>query len=267
MVLTTPSPHQVDSKGVIGYVVLAFAISWGWWIGMAVLGATSRPGEAWPTHLIGLLGPAIAAIIVTGRRQGRAGLKDLARRCVTTRTWALWFVVALLALALGALRLNRLLGHPMPTWESLTTYNGAPLLPLPLLFLYALVINGFGEEVGWRGYLVEELLPRFGVLKAAGITWVVWALWHLPLFFVTESFQAMSPALTVGWLIAMGAGSIVLAALYVHAGHSILLVALWHTTFNFVSGTPGAEGIMAATVSTAVMAFAVLIVIRRGSIL
>src|SRR5690606_5574047 len=137
---------------------------------------------------------------------------------------ALWFVVAVLALALAALLLNRILGNPLPTWDSLTTYNGAPLLPLPLPFLYVLGINGFGDEVGWRGYLVEELLPRFGVLGAAGITWVVWALWHLPVFFVSESFRAMSPALTVGWLIAMGAGSVVLAALYVQGGQSVLLV-------------------------------------------
>ncbi len=43
------------------------------------------------------------------------------------------------------------------------------------------VIPAFGEEWGWRGYLLPKLLGRFHVLPAMLIMGVIWGLWHLPL--------------------------------------------------------------------------------------
>lgn len=43
----------------------AYAISWSWWIPLALNGAVVRQGSASPTQFPGLLGPALAAIIVT----------------------------------------------------------------------------------------------------------------------------------------------------------------------------------------------------------
>ena len=37
---------------------------------MALLGITTRAGQLWPTHLPGLLGPAISAVVVTGAALG-----------------------------------------------------------------------------------------------------------------------------------------------------------------------------------------------------
>lgn len=263
---SSPSPPEVDTRGLVLYAVLTFSLSWAWWIALAVQGAVSRPGVGWPTHLVGLLGPAVAAVVVTGHRRGREGLRHLAARCVKTERRALWFVVAVIALGAASIRLTRLLDKPMPTWESLTAYPGAPVLPLALLFVLVLVVGGFGQEIGWRGYVVHELLPRFGVLGAAGLTWVVWAVWHLPLFWVVEGLRGMGPLRVAGWLLVLLGASIVLTALYVHAGLSVLLVAVWHTALTFVTVTPGAGELMAVVVAAAVGVFAVLIVVRQGRI-
>lgn len=57
-------------------------------------------------------------------------------------------------------------------------------------------------------------------------------------------------------------GGIALAHMDVpRMGGSVLLVAVWHTAFNFTSATPAASGAVAAITSTLVMVVAVAIVI------
>jgi len=41
------------------------------------------------------------------------------------------------------------------------------------------MIFTFGEEFGWRGYLLPRLAPLGGI-SAAIITGVIWGLWHTP---------------------------------------------------------------------------------------
>ena len=47
---------------VLVFFFLAYLISWSWWVPLAVRGEVVRAGVGWPTHLPGLLGPAIAAV-------------------------------------------------------------------------------------------------------------------------------------------------------------------------------------------------------------
>lgn len=42
-------------------------------------------------------------------------------------------------------------------------------------------INCFGEEWGWRGYLLPKMLGQLKVVPALLITGVIWGLWHAPL--------------------------------------------------------------------------------------
>jgi len=46
-------------------------------------------------------------------------------------------------------------------------------------------IPAFGEEFGWRGYLLPKLLP-LGREKALIISGLIWGLWHLPFVFLID---------------------------------------------------------------------------------
>jgi membrane protease YdiL (CAAX protease family) len=53
-------------------------------------------------------------------------------------------------------------------------------------FLFAPIINsvfGFGEELGWRGYLLPKLMP-LGKWKAYVLLAIIWAAWHFPMIWV-----------------------------------------------------------------------------------
>ena len=66
---------------VASFFVLAYGLSWAYWIPLALAGVRTAPGST-STHEPGLLGPAVAAFILTGLTQGRAGVVALAKRLV-----------------------------------------------------------------------------------------------------------------------------------------------------------------------------------------
>jgi hypothetical protein len=55
----------------------------------------------------------------------------------------------------------------------------------------------------------------------------------------------------------------VLTSLYNHTGGSILVVALWHATYNLASGTTAADGTVAAVATAAVIFWAVSLIQRE----
>jgi membrane protease YdiL (CAAX protease family) len=65
-----------------------------------------------------------------------------------------------------------------------------------------------------------------------------------------------------GFFLGILAGAIVLTWLYNGSGGSILAVALWHASFNFVSASPQASGPVAAVTSTLVMVWAAVLLWR-----
>jgi membrane protease YdiL (CAAX protease family) len=241
---------------MISYAALACLLSWAWWLPMIMLGQTSSVGQGWPTHLPGLLGPAAAAVIVTAAARGRRGLVALGRRCLRWRVgWWPWATVA----AVAALSLLPMIMDPTADAGTLLVFSGAPSIGLPVV-LYVLVVNGFGEELGWRGLLADEALRRTSRGLTAVIVWAAWALWHLPLFWIVASFRSLGPGGIAGWLVGLLCGSVLLTWLYEGASHSVLVVAAWHTAFNFASATAAAIGLAAAISTTVVMAAAAVLV-------
>jgi membrane protease YdiL (CAAX protease family) len=242
-------------------LVLAFGLSWAWLIPMAVTHRAVVSGQGWPTHFPALFGPAAAAFLVIAAMTGRAGVAGLLRRIVLWRVGWRWWLVALspagfLGLALLA---SSAAGSEPPRVADFGAYSGMPtagVLGVSLLVL----VGALGEEIGWRGFALPALQHRFSSLVASIILAAVWAVWHLPMFFVIVTYRSFGVAQSVGFVFGLSCGAIVLTWLYNRSGGSILLVAVWHGLFNVVSGTAAATGVVAAVVSTLVMAQALLLV-------
>ncbi|WP_062530651.1 CPBP family intramembrane glutamic endopeptidase [Demequina rhizosphaerae] len=258
---TIPPDAASSTRALVAFVAIAYAVSWSLWVPLALSGTAVEAGMGWPSHLPGLLGPALAAVIVTAATRGRAGLADLGSRIVRWRVG--WYWYALIAATAALAPLSLLAGDP-PAPADLLLYSGAPAWGLAML-PYVVVINGLGEETGWRGFLAHGLLARHSRAVTALIVWPVWALWHAPLFWVSANFRELGPAGTVGWVVGIGFGSVLLTWLYDSAERSILVVALWHTAYNLTTATEAAAGVAAAVSSTVVMAASVAILLRRRS--
>jgi len=236
------------------HVALSYALSWGYWLPLVLTGQIVRWGSP-VSQFPALLGPMLAAFAVTAVIDGKPGVRDLAARMVRWRVPLRWWLFAvgtpLLLFAIGLALVS--IGTGAPDAAELGRMAGLP--DWGVLFVWAMfvLVNGLGEETGWRGYALPVLRRRHGLLAASLLLVPIWAGWHLPLFFLLQSYRDLGPAGVPGFLIGLACGSILLAWLYESACCSVLIVAVWHGTYNITVATVGAGGTIAAVVSTAVM--------------
>lgn len=118
-------------------------------------------------------------------------------------TWR-WYGVATLGItvvALLAIVVHVLLGGTAPLLASIAAGFGLAskdsafvFALLPVVFVVTIFIGGpIAEELGWRGYAQPRLQARIGAVRAGLLIGVLWALWHLPLFFFAPSNTANIP--------------------------------------------------------------------------
>jgi membrane protease YdiL (CAAX protease family) len=209
------------------------------------------------------LAPLVAALIVTTRYEGMVGLAHLGRRMVRVRVPVRWWAFAvspLLVLAL-VLLVDVAVGRQLPAAHDFARFSGVPSQWGAVgVGAIIIMVNGFGEESGWRGYALPHLQRRHQPLIATMIVAGLWAGWHLPMFFVVEGFRSFTVAITVGWVLGLFCGAIVLTWLY-NRSRSVLLVALWHGTYNIISGTSAATGLLAAVSTSLVIVLAVVLAV------
>lgn len=255
-----------SARALVWFFVLAYAISWAWAIPFALTDQVIERGQGWPTHYPALLGPAIAAVVVIATTTGVAGLRDLAVRLLRWRVPVRWWLVALspagyLALAWAGLWT---FGSDLPDVAGFGRFTGTPTWGLLGVFLMITLVGSLGEEVGWRGYALPQLQRRLTPLAATLILAMLWFSWHIPQFFIIESYREFGPTEYVGMLLGLTCGAVILTWLYNRSGGSLLLVIVWHGVYNFVGATEAAvDGPLAAIITTLIMVHGIGLVVAE----
>jgi uncharacterized protein len=219
--------HQQDAA-VVPFFGLAFFWSWACWLGAAQVksGAAFAAGAL---QILGGFGPGIAAVVVVAHGDGHAGLRRWLGRCLQ---WRVGWLRMLLALALPILVMgfaaviHLALGGTLP-------YSAAKghVLTAAMNFILVFLIGGpLGEEFGWRGYAQPAMQARWGWRRASLALGVVWAVWHLPLFYGSGTVQSHLPFGL--YATSAVASSVVFAWLYNQTGGSVLPVLALHTAVN-----------------------------------
>lgn len=242
------------------FVTLAFALSWLAWLPLVVSDATVRPGRL-PTHFVGLAGPAVAAVVVAA---GTGNLSALTRRILRWRVSPWWYALVLggPALALAVAVAVEALAGGVPDLAGLRRYSGLPELPVALVFALVLLGNGFGEEIGWRGFALPLLQQRHDAIRATAILTVIWATWHLPQFAVLETYRTMSAVVVPGFVFGLFAGAVVFTWIMARTD-SVWIAALFHATYNMTTATQVGGELTAAVTTAAVVAGAIVLLRRQ----
>jgi uncharacterized protein len=234
--------ESIRAHPLIWFFVVAYSASWLAWSPstLAALGIVNASPPRM-LHLLGGLGPLLAAVLVTWGAGDRAALRRLRDRSLSVRGRMWWVVAAFLVpAALFAVSLLVLSGFdPSPVhWNRIGASTEYPEMPGPVFWLANVVFYGFGEEVGWRGFALPRLQARRSALSSALLLGVCWAGWHLPLFTFSEGLSRLGMGGTAGWLMSIVTGSILMTWFFNSSRGSVLAVAIFHGVLDIFMTSP-----------------------------
>ena len=208
---------KADLRGISSFLAITFGITY------AIEGALGLSG-----FRITQLPPIFGQVIVAGVMWVPALATVLTVRFITREgfaitncrfgAWQPYLASGLLVPLCFALiyGLTWGLGLARPDWQMtgfLAMVNGTsstelppappPAVMLSGLFAVTLVVApfvnglfGFGEELGWRGYLLPKLMP-LGKPRAYLLLGIAWGLWHLPLLLLGFTYPGRHPLAAV----------------------------------------------------------------------
>jgi hypothetical protein len=186
-------------------------------------------GPAWALTLliIGGFVPSLAALVLALTLEGKTGAGQLLRRSVQFNLGGRWYL-AIFAVVLcgttGQIALNRLLGND---------FDFRMFLAQLPSFFPLIVLGPISEELGWRGYLLTKLQRHRSPLAASVLVGVVWALWHLPLFFMNGTSQNELNLPFAGFFFGLIMISIIMIWLHNGTNGSIWTAILFHWLFTY----------------------------------
>ncbi len=235
------------SNNIVGFVGLAFAISWSIWFAMSLTGLGIGSSGGAILNVIAMAGPSIAALVLAAA-QGRNELRRLAAGFELGRASLRWSIVALL-LPLILIGVAIALATGM-AGSALPSIHVGLLGVLAAEFVRVLLVGGpLEEEIGWRGYALPRLLAKRSALEASVLLGVVWGFWHVPLYFVAGTGQAatlaggMSAALAIGGFVGWTIGlSVLFTWMFIRTRGSLIVVILFHASVDLATFVPAAVG-------------------------
>lgn len=295
LVVKTSETGTASWRGVLVYLGIAYGLSWVAQITLALAqlgGVGAEALTAGGSFLIAAVflmwPPAIGAFVarrwVEGGNFADAGLRRPPWRYVAIA----WFLPALLTLAAMLLSLPL---YPFdPSFSTLTAMAeqaGQPLPAPPAVIVAAQLVLGltlavplnsifaFGEEFGWRGYLLPRLMSLLGPWRGIVAHGAVWGFWHAPLILLIGYNYPGHPVLGVPLFIVFGTLFGIIMAWLQLASRSVFVPTIAHGALNAVAGAPllllhGVDpafgGVLYSMVGFVVLAAFIAFLYRRGAL-
>ncbi len=260
--------NWIKRNSLISYFIIAYVVSWSFEIPLALSyrGMISAQVPMW-LHYCVALGPFTAALIVTFLTEGNAGLRSLMARIFRWRLDIRFYIFAIFVPAgmfMLACILNRAFVGNWPRLTLLGEVDYLPYLtPLGALGIW-LFTFGLGEETGWRGYALPHLQKTRSAASATLILGILWAGWHLPMFFYRDTYIQMGimgfPMLALSLLFA----AMIFTWLYNSTNGSLWIVIIFHAVFNWLTSNEAGGQFAAILLSVAVILWALYIPRRYG---
>lgn len=213
---------------MVSFFVLAYTVTWSAWLVSARLAGGAR----WLLFYFGVFAPAFSAVWLTWKESGGSGVRALLARLFQWQVGARWYAFAIGYMA--TIKLLAAVGYRAATgaWPRFGPQAWYAMIAATLL---STVIGGqAGEEIGWRGYALPRMAKRLGLAGASILLGLLWATWHLPLFYIAGADLAGQSFPIFALLVT--ALSVAMAWLYAQTRGSLLLVMLMHAAVNNTTG-------------------------------
>jgi uncharacterized protein len=243
-------------RRLVTYLIVAYGGAWlvalPLWLGAGLRTPYVR------VYLVGMMfTPALAGLLtVLLWPDGRKVIDVLGLRPGPFRRWWWTLLVAWLGPPLMvalSITLAVVLGLFRIDWGNWSMFRAVlPDRPLPMPLSVLLLISvlsttlanpwlnavfAAGEEIGWRGYLRDELsvLPRWGLILATG---VIWGLWHAPVILLGYNYPHLPPLAGLGCMVVFTTVVAALLEWLRTAGSCVWPTVLAHGSINVAANVP-----------------------------
>lgn len=212
------------------FFLLTYAVSWTCFISVAILSYKTLSTELTALKsglvLLGTITPSLAALWITAQSGIAGETQTLLKQIVKWRVNIKWYLFAagyMVIIKLSVALIHNLITGAWPRFGQEAWY----------LMVAAILVSTWvqaGEEIGWRGFALPHMTEKFGLAVSTLILGVIWACWHLPLFFVkgADTFGQSFPL----YLIQVTLLSVAMGWLYWRTQGSLLLIMLMHAAVN-----------------------------------
>ncbi len=232
-------------KNIKLYLAIAYGLIWAAGLTLYLSGyiVASFSGAA-PWLVSTCMFIPLVATLICQKSSKEPLLRGIGIRWKVNRWWFLgWFtfpVIALLTLLFTHWisgidthsEIMQALGETLPFGPV-----GATAITLLSGMLAGATINGlfaFGEEVGWRGYLLKQFEGR-SFLGTAVVIGIIWGLWHAPLILMGHNYPQHPQWGVLMMVVVCILMSFIIQYFRVKSG-SVIVAAIMHGTCNGVAG-------------------------------
>ena len=228
------------------YIAIAYGLIWATGLAFYLLG-TNVASFAGATQLwasLCMFIPLVATLICQ-KSSKEPLLRGIGISWKVNRWWFLgWFTFPIVAL-LTLLFTHWISGIDTHTEALQTLGESLPIGPAGAVaftllsgMLAGVTINAifaFGEEVGWRGYLLKQFKGK-SFLGTSVVIGIIWGLWHAPLILMGHNYPQHPQ-----WGVFLMVVVCILMSFIIHyfriKSGSVIVAAIMHGTCNAVAGT------------------------------
>ena len=220
------------------FYATCFFVTWAFWIAAAIISRSADDnGVSTVLMLLGLLAPAVTAVVTVLTSGNRALKLDLKRKLIgfyrVKPLSILIAVIGFMGIVALSILLSTLFGQSLNQFAFTEDFSfsigGTSAL---LTILLAATI----EEVGWRGYGEDSVASYFSWFTESIIFGTVWALWHLPLFWIEGTYhyglRQLGIFYVLNFLISVNPMGFLTTWVYVKNNRSMLACIIFHLFVN-----------------------------------
>ena len=225
-----------DSKEALwflfGVLFLSYCVFWGPLAFFGIEAAnlvTRKTGPAWALLLFMFGGfvPSMVGIAMTMLSQGKAGIRTLFRSSIKVKFELKWYLLGLGVAAYYALSVILLYGALGGRFDFMRFVYQLPTI-IPLFFFGPL-----SEEFGWRGFVLPRVLKCCDATLGSLVIGVVWALWHLPLFYMAGTSQYEFHIPYPPFMVSVISSSFIYTYIYIKTNRSLFSAIFLHWIWTY----------------------------------
>ncbi len=178
--------------------------------------------------LIGGFVPSIAGLLLTGIYDNKSGLRELLKSSINHRIGLQTFLIILICPVVTGMLQIIILRFTGASFDYSQFINQLPSI-LPLI-----ILGPLSEEFGWRGFLQKRVNAEFSPVIGSIVIGVVWALWHLPLFYLPGTSQHDFNIPFIPFFISLVFSSFIYTWIYIKSHQSLFSAILLHWVGTYI---------------------------------